>query len=206
MARLDWVAITRLLRYPALGGVTDFGLLRALGILGVPIRDISSAPNMKDLWLIDELITFIFTQGKLLLLSKLVFFLGYVAYVSKMRMRVFSLIGLCFSIIILLYTAVGGLSAQYLIWVLPFAIIERDRMSIWYSLIAGISLFGFYFTLYPEALIGLNAVPESIASAASTLWPRVTVILWATCAIWLYLRLKSGGAPNQESISLETPR
>jgi hypothetical protein len=55
---------------------------------------------------------------------------------------------------LLFLTLYFGISAQYLIWVIPLAIIIRDKMVIYFTLIASLAFAGFYLFFGPDILFG----------------------------------------------------
>lgn len=145
----------RPLMYVSIGGVTDLGLMPILRTLHLPIRGLSATTiTFKDVWLIDDFVRFFLSRGKVLFFTKLVFAGGYFTLLSKAKR--FDIPNLIVITCLLIYVIVGGLSAQYLMWIVPLAILAQDRMVVPYTLVATAVLISFYLTFYPEVLLGLN--------------------------------------------------
>lgn len=58
------------------------------------------------------------------------------------------------SVYLLFLTIYFGISAQYLIWILPFAVLERSKIVFIYTFVAFIALTGFYLFFGPSILLG----------------------------------------------------
>ena len=90
----------------------------------------------------------------------------------------------------------GALSAQYLVWIVPFALLRPSRADAWYALAAAVGLLGFYDLLAPGVLTaaGDPLLPRGVAGA---LW--VTGASAALAACWLRLgSLVLGGRSSAE--------
>jgi len=78
----------------------------------------------------------------------------------------------------------GALSAQYLLWPVPLALMRGERLVPVHALVATAALVGFYLFLAPGVLTPADA-PLMSAAAAERLWAIGTVALWLTSAAWL---------------------
>jgi len=176
--------------YVSIGGVTDLGLMPILKTLHFPIRGLSATTiTFKDVWLIDDFARFFLSRGKVLFFTKLVFAGGYLVLVS--RARRFDIPNSILIVCLLIYVVIGGLSAQYLIWIVPFAILTQDLMIVLYTVVSTAALVSFYLTHYPEALFGLNAVPEYLQIGSENTWfTAFNTLFWITCGIWLWITAK----------------
>lgn len=77
----------------------------------------------------------------------------------------------------------GALSAQYLLWPVPFAVLMGERFLSLHAVVATAALIGFYLFLAP----GVLTPPESLIvspALAQRLWMAGTVGLWLVSAAW----------------------
>lgn len=101
------------------------------------------------------------------------------AYLSKNLSQAF------LAIYLLFFGVYFGISAQYLTWVLPFAVIIRSKMSILFSLSGFISLLGFYMFFGPEILLGKFSSQAAFQSKYMTIYVLGNLLLWVTMTGWL---------------------
>ncbi len=161
--------ITKLLNY---SGATDFGIP---GILrGFYFYQTGNYP--------------LIFHDSFLLINKLIFFLGLffilILYNRSQRLN------LAISTSYLLFLSVYfGVSAQYLSWVLPFTIIERQKLVIPYSIAGMISLLGFYLFLNPLILNShFTITPKQ--NQYMTIYLIGNIFLTITTFWWLFKALK----------------
>jgi hypothetical protein len=85
----------------------------------------------------------------------------------------------------------GALSAQYLLWPVPAALLMGERLSAPFALAATVALVGFYAALAPGVLWPADV--EWLAPAtARALWVAGTTATWLACAVWLGLLVRRG--------------
>lgn len=88
------------------------------------------------------------------------------------------------AVYLLFLTFYSGISAQYLVWILPFAVIERSKAIIPFSFSATVALLGFYLFFGPEILLGnLKQIP-TFQSDYMLLYFVGNLMLWATVLLW----------------------
>jgi uncharacterized membrane protein len=88
----------------------------------------------------------------------------------------------------------GALSAQYLLWPVPFAVLARERWTALHALVAMAALVGFYVLLAPGVLTPPDS-PLVAPAAAAWLWATGTVALWIVTAAWLLALVRRGLRP-----------
>ena len=105
--------------------------------------------------------------------------------------------------VLLAFAALYGLqSAQYLLWVVPVALLRPDRIAAAHAVAASAGLVGFYLFLAPGVLapVGLEG---GFQVAAGRLWLAGAAATLAVSALWLW-RLVDGSATK--SLHPETRR
>ena len=88
----------------------------------------------------------------------------------------------------------GALSAQYLLWPVPLAVLLRERWTAVHAAVATVALVGFYVLLAP----GVLTAPESPLlgpAVAAWMWAVGTVALWAVTVAWLAALVRRGLRP-----------
>jgi hypothetical protein len=93
-----------------------------------------------------------------------------------------------------------GLSAQYTVWIVPFAVIAGDWFVIPYSIATTLSLVGFYLLFWPDILFGkFNTLPPlQVAFIPLYLW--LILGAWIVDAIWL---LRAAGVSVSRAVADE---
>lgn len=77
----------------------------------------------------------------------------------------------------------GALSAQYLLWPAPLALLLWERMALVHAAVATVALAGFYLFLAPGVLVPAEtALSPTVAQRA---WMMGTAALWMVTAGWL---------------------
>jgi uncharacterized membrane protein len=159
------------------GGVADFGwigLVRAVRWLltGVLVR--SEAPYWPTL----------------LPLAKAGFLVAFallLALVAARRLR-FSLDVMALAVFLAFLTFYGAVSAQYLLWVVPFGVLVADRYAAVYAAASTMALLGFYAFLAPGVLFGAaGPIP-----GAGVLWAWGAGAVLAASAAWLVATVARG--------------
>jgi hypothetical protein len=78
----------------------------------------------------------------------------------------------------------GALSAQYLLWVVPFGLLCAPRRSLVYAVAASVGLVGFYDLLAPGVLTPADQ-PLFPAAVAGALWVVGVAAVLVCCWSWL---------------------
>lgn len=102
-----------------------------------------------------------------------------------------NLVKACLAIYLLFLTVYFGISAQYLIWILPLAVLEKDRTVIFFSLSGLLALLGFYMFFGPEILLGKLSATTAFQSKYMSLYALGNLALWITTLFWLIKIIKN---------------
>ncbi|MBI3932996.1 MAG: hypothetical protein HY317_06245 [Acidobacteria bacterium] len=86
----------------------------------------------------------------------------------------------------------GSVSAQYLLWVVPFAVLAPDRSFAAHTVAATAALVGFYAFLQPEMLPGDTALMAGSREAAGRLWVLGVAGVLSAGAFWLLSLVRRG--------------
>ncbi len=125
--------------------------------------------------------------------SKLFFFAAYGAFLAllwRRRQRVDLATGCLLGWLIFL-VVYGGISSQYLVWVLPFGLLVSLRWSLAYSLASALAMAAFYRTWFPGVLLGPRAAPAPSGGVPEE-WPfylAALVASWLVSTTWLGFEL-----------------
>lgn len=118
--------------------------------------------------------------------SKFVFLIAY-ALLFLLTIRHWNLQTQALGTFLLFYTLYGGISSQYLIWVLPFALLTLEWMVIPYSFIGVGALVTFYLRFFPSILLGSHPPPSWSMQATAVAHAFFAGLWWMICAGWLVL-------------------
>ncbi|MBZ5537054.1 MAG: SMP-30/gluconolactonase/LRE family protein [Acidobacteriia bacterium] len=119
--------------------------------------------------------------------SRFYFLSAYTVLVALayVRARVIDTTGWVMAALLLNFTMLGGVAAQYFSWIVPFLVLRPYFLSI-FSLIAGAALFDFYLTWHPKIVLGPYALPFAYTRADLVTWGLVSLAaLWVTGFLWL---------------------
>jgi DNA-binding beta-propeller fold protein YncE len=125
---------------------------------------------------------------ELLTLSRWLFLLAYVSLTAIFwrKHERFSLLGGILGTTLLFIGLYGGISSQYLIWVVPFALLVGSRWKTAYIWSATFSLITFYLFYFPAILFGeLPIVWQQLNPAVMALNLVFNTTLWVICLAWV---------------------
>ena len=105
---------------------------------------------------------------------------------------------------LLFYAVYGGVSAQYLIWVVPIAIIIRDRFVVPFTAIAATAIIPFYLLYAPGILFGRHPGLTFDRPSLFLIYLVANVLLVALCIAWL-AAIVIGEARAYRSCARATP-
>lgn len=126
---------------------------------------------------------FEFTK-EILQYSKIFFLIGliFLAFIYRNSNK---LINSLLAIYLLFLSFYFGVSAQYLSWVLPLAVLKQDLMVIPFSLSGIVSLISFYLFLNPRIIVTeLSTIPP-FQSQFMLIYAFSNLIFWAITLFWL---------------------
>jgi hypothetical protein len=194
--RGEWAGLIRPLTLAGIGGLADFGLMPVLQLLGAPIHGVGGHPGLQlpDVWLIDDALGWYLSRGKVLVTLKMTWAVSNLPVLIFLGIRRrWELTRLHQVVILMAYVLAGTGAAHYLMWVLPFAMIRRDRWVIVYSLLASLGQMLFYLANIPRLMIGPSA-PLSLP-VFDTPYLVAASVLWAFSLTWLIALIRQPDQP-----------
>ena len=87
----------------------------------------------------------------------------------------------------------GALSAQYLLWPVPLAVLLGERFVLPHAAAATLALVGFYVLLAPGVLTPAD-MPLFSPAVAERFWMAGTAALWVVTAAWMVDLVRRGRA------------
>lgn len=162
-------------------------LLRMLSYGGV--HDFSYAAILRGFWYQQNAEIWLPHTDQFFEASKLAFILGCIFlliafYQSKNLLKV------CLSVYLLFLGTYFGISAQYLSWILPLAILSRDKMIIPFSVTGTFALLGFYSFFGPDILFGKFWNGIAYQNKYMLIYFLGNLMLWCTIIWWLIRIIK----------------
>jgi hypothetical protein len=112
-------------------------------------------------------------------------FLGLYLVSLPLGRRRWSLAGHCAATFLLFYVVFGGLSSQYLLWLIPFGLLGLELMTVPYTLSATATLVPFYLRFFPEVLLGQHPPPVLSPGTLALTHAFATAAWWLTSLVWL---------------------
>lgn len=155
------------------------------------VYDFGYGALLRGLWFQINAQYWLPVSPQLLASSKLAFLIGavllYLLFAGGKN-----LIKGCLAIYLLFFSFYFGLSAQYFTWVLPLAILLRDKTVILFTTATLIAYLGFYLFFAPELLLGkyFYLAGGFYQHKYMPLYFFGNLILWATTLFWLFKILK----------------
>lgn len=128
--------------------------------------------------------------GKILILTGV----GGLWYYYRHRLPIEKLI---VAIFLAFYVLSAGIGAQYLLWVVPFAVISREKLLKYYFLLGTGALIGFYLLLFPGAIGLPNHFIQTYYSAS--IYSLFNIFWWLFCVYWL-LKMTIKSVRNNQMI------
>lgn len=127
---------------------------------------------------------------QMLELSKLAFILG-TTFLLLLFARSKNLPKSCLAVYLLFTGIYFGISAQYLSWILPLAILARDKMIIPFSIAGTFALLGFYTFFGPDILFGKFWHGAAFQSKYMLIYFIGNLLLWTTILWWFIKIIRS---------------
>lgn len=116
--------------------------------------------------------------------SKYVLILG-LGFIYLITKKSDNLIKSTLLVLLVFITFYFGISGQYLIWILPFAILAKDKLLVPFSLFGTIALLGFYLFFGPDILFGPSVASHPpFQSKFMTIYFFGNLLLWLTTLCW----------------------
>lgn len=157
-------------------------LTRLFGYSGV--SDISYAAVLRSIWYQINAQTNLPLNQELLVASKYIFGAGlFVLILIFTGSR--NLVKACLAAYLLFISFYFGIGSQYLVWVIPLAILERDKRIFYYTFFASLALLGFYLFFGPDILLGKLFNLEPFQTKYIYLYFLGNLLLWLFSLYWL---------------------
>lgn len=112
-----------------------------------------------------------------------------------------NLIKMCSTVYLLFISIYFGISAQYLCWILPLAIMTREKKIIYYSLAGSLALLGFYTFFGPNILFGKSWNGLAFQSPYMLLYFIGNLLFWVITLWWFIRNVKNYMTDTFETFS-----
>jgi hypothetical protein len=159
-------------------GALDHGpamLLRSI----VPHLPIKLGPNWTTWFLLGTKVVFLAVYSSLLLRR----------YYNCEPRTLHNLVADAAAVIAAFYVCYGGISSQYLLWLLPFLLIIQWRAGVVYAFLATLALVGFYTVNYPQVVHDWSLIiPEDLRATVA----RITTLIWWSWSVWWFAKYAVG--------------
>lgn len=162
------------------------------------VNDFSYAAVLRGFWYQQNAQTWLPQADQILEASKLTFILGAV-FLLILLSQSKNLLKTCLAVYLLFLGIYFGISAQYLSWILPLAILAREKMIIPFSIAGTLALLGFYTFFGPDILFGKFPHGAAFQNKYMLIYFLGNLLLWLTTLWWLIKIIK-----NYMDISLKT--
>lgn len=129
---------------------------------------------------------------QLLMYSKVIFLLLLTGSMFLLR-RSKSLLKLILVTYLLFLSFYFGISAQYLSWILVFAILEKQIFILPYTIFGAVSLLAFYFYINPTILLSQFSTIQPYSFNVMLIYAFSNLLLWVVNIFWLtriFIKLK----------------
>ena len=154
------------------------------------IYDISYAAILRSLWHQQNAQIWLPQADQMLSLTKWTFIFGAI-FLLVILSRAKDLLKSCLAVYLLFIGIYFGISAQYLSWILPLAILTREKMVIPFSIFGTFALLGFYLFFGPEILFGGFWHGAAFQSKYMLIYFVGNSLLWIIVLWWLIKIIKS---------------
>lgn len=154
------------------------------------VYDFGYAAVLRGFWYQKNANFWLPLTNELLEASKILFLAG-AAFLTIFFFKSKLLIKACLSIYLLFLSVYFGISAQYLTWVLPLAVLEKELMIIPFSAAGLVALIGFYMFFGPEILLGSLSKTAAFQSKYMMVYVIGNLLLWLTTLWWLIKIIRS---------------
>lgn len=153
------------------------------------VHDFSYAAILRGLWFQQNAQTWLPQTNQIFEASKLAFIVGSI-FLMILFAQSKNLIKACLAVYLLFIGVYFGISAQYLIWILPLAILCKDKMVIPFSISGTFALLGFYIFFGPDILFGKFSHGAAFQNKYMLIYFLGNLLLWLTTFWWLVKIIK----------------
>ncbi len=151
------------------------------------VYDFSYAAILRGFWYQQNAQTWLPQTDQMFNSSKLAFILGTI-FLLVLFSQSKNLLKACLAIYLLFLGIYFGISAQYLSWILPLAILCKDRMIIPFSIAGTFALLGFYTFFGPDILFGKYWNGMVFQNKYILLYFLGNLVFWITI-LWWFIKI-----------------
>lgn len=153
------------------------------------VYDFSYAAILRGFWYQQNAQTSLPHTDQIFEVSKLAFILGAI-FLLVLFAQSRNLVKACLTVYLLFLGIYFGISAQYLSWILPLAILAKDKMIIPFSISGTFALLGFYTFFGPDILFGKFWDGTAYQNKYMLIYFTGNLLLWVTTLWWLIKIIK----------------
>lgn len=168
--------------FPFIGDNPKLVLFKMLSYSGV--NDISFAAILRSIWYQINAETTLPLSSELLNASKFVFGAGAILVILLFAGSR-NLAKACLAIYLLFLSTYFGIGSQYLVWVIPLAILAGERMIFLYCFLGSFALLGFYLFFGPDILFGKLLLMQPYQTKYIYLYFLGNLAFWIFTLVWL---------------------
>lgn len=155
------------------------------GLLGYSgVYDFGYTAIIRGLFYQDNAVFWLPFSNELLDASKTTFILGLI-FILTLFIRSKDLVKGILAIYLLFLSFYFGISAQYLCWVLPLAVIKKEKILIVFSIAGLLALIGFYLFFGPDILFGRLVSVLPYQSKFMLVYFVGNLVFWLVALFWL---------------------
>lgn len=147
------------------------------------VNDFSYAAVLRGFWYQQNAQTWLPQTDQIFEASKLAFVLG-VVFLLMLFAQSKNLLKACLAVYLLFIGIYFGISAQYLSWILPLAILAKDKKIILFSISGTLALIGFYTFFGPDILFGKSWDGTAHQNKYMLIYFLGNLLLWVTTIWW----------------------
>lgn len=163
-------------------------LTRILTYSGV--NDISFAAILRGIWYQNNAVVNLPLSNEMLNTSKFIFMTGGLSLTLLFAGRK-HLVKASLAIYLLFLSSYFGIGSQYLVWVIPLAILAKDKMVFFYSFFGLFALLGFYLFFGPDILLGKLIFLPPFQTKYIYLYFLGNLVFWIFNLVWLIKIIRS---------------
>lgn len=153
------------------------------------VYDFSYAAIIRGFWYQQNAETWLPQTDQIFDSSKLAFILGAI-FLLILFAKTKNLLKACLTVYLLFLGIYFGISAQYLSWILPLAILAKDKMIIPFSVSGTFALLGFYTFFGPNILFGKLWNGTAFQSKYMLCYFIGNLLFWITMLWWFIAIVK----------------
>ncbi len=125
--------------------------------------------------------------------GKLVFFASLLA-LYFFRGKKDTLLNLIIMAFLCFYVFSPGISAQHLLWVVPFALLTSDKMFKIHAIVGSVAVISFLVSIHDTVFAGPNmeflGLIQMMNGPARIIFVLFNALWWASIILWLYIKLR----------------